>query len=176
MTVSLIVGGLRSTCLRPRRSRWRFFVALNRLLVVRSEGGFTTCVVMRISAKGDASLANAGHLAPYRDGQELPVAGSLPLGVNPEELYDELVFRLQEGETLTLYTDGVLEARNAEGELYGFDRLADLLGRKPSAEEIVATACSFGQEDDITVLSITRTAASQAHAARLSLTTQIANV
>jgi Stage II sporulation protein E (SpoIIE) len=59
-------------------------------------------------------------------------------------VYDDLVFHLQEGETLTLYTDGILEARNARGELYGFERLAELLGRKPSVEQIVETACSFG--------------------------------
>ena len=89
-------------------------------------------------------------------------------------MYDELVFLLHEGESLTLYTDGILEARNGKGELYGFDRLAELFHAKPSVEQVVAAACSFGQQDDITVLSITRTAASQPHTARLNLTTQIA--
>ena len=87
------------------------------------------------------------------------MTGSLPLGLNEDEVYNELVFRLHEGETLTLYTDGILEARNAKGELYGFDRLGALLAGKPSVEQIVEAACAFGQQDDITVLSIARTAA-----------------
>ena len=61
-----------------------------------------------------------------------------------------------EGATLTLITDGVLEARNREGELYGFERVAALMRKRPSAEQVAEAACSFGQEDDITVLSVKR--------------------
>lgn len=175
MTVSFIVGALRSI-LHYTRQPAEVLGGLNQRLIGRSEGGFTTGLLLHISAQGEVTLANAGHLPPFRDGQELPVAGSLPLGVNEDTVYDELIFRLQEGETLTLYTDGILEARNPRGELYGFDRLAELLHRKPSVEEIVQTACSFGQQDDITVLSIARTVASQPHTARLNLTTQIASI
>ena len=53
-------------------------------------------------------------------------------------------------------TDGVLEARNHKGQLYGFERLAELMHRRPTAEQVADAACSFGQEDDITVLSVTR--------------------
>jgi hypothetical protein len=173
MTVSFIVGVIR-TLIQYTTQPAEILRGLNQRLFGRSEGGFTTCLLLQITVEGEATLANAGHLAPFRDGQELPVAGSLPLGLTEDVVYDELIFRLQVGEKLTLYTDGVLEARNAKGELYGFDRLAELLRRKPSVEEIVETACSFGQQDDITVLSIARTAASQAHTARLDLTTQIA--
>jgi serine phosphatase RsbU (regulator of sigma subunit) len=175
MTVSLIVGGLSALVQRTPEPR-EILHGLNHLLTGRGEGGFTTCLVLRITASGEATLANAGHLAPFREGQELPVAGSLPLGLSKDAVYDDLVFHLQVGETLTLYTDGILEARNARGGLYGFERLAELLGRKPSVEQIVETACSFGQQDDITVLSVARTAASQPDSARLNLTTQIASV
>jgi hypothetical protein len=58
---------------------------LNPRLIGRSEGGFTT--------GGVATLANAGHLAPFRDGHELPMAGSLPLALSEDAVYDELVFR-----------------------------------------------------------------------------------
>jgi serine phosphatase RsbU (regulator of sigma subunit) len=120
-------------------------------------------------------LANAGHLAPFRDREELPVAGSLPLGVAAEVDYDELVFTLHEGETLLFYTDGILEARDAAGELFGFERLAALIRSDPSVEQMVETACNFGQQDDITVFKVTRLAQSApAHEARLSLATQIA--
>jgi serine phosphatase RsbU (regulator of sigma subunit) len=53
-----------------------------------------------------------------------------------------------------LITDGVVEARSKSGELFGFERTA-----AGSAESIAEAAQSFGQEDDITVISVTRTAA-----------------
>jgi len=57
---------------------------------------------------------------------------------------------------LVLMSDGVVEARSTSGQLLGFDRLAALT-RKP-AHEIADTARRFGQEDDITVLTLARTA------------------
>jgi serine phosphatase RsbU (regulator of sigma subunit) len=57
---------------------------------------------------------------------------------------------------VTLHTDGVLEARSGKGEIYGFGRLSALLAGLPDAESIVDAACAFGQEDDITVLTIER--------------------
>jgi G3E family GTPase len=53
-------------------------------------------------------------------------------------------------------TDGVLEACNSEGELYGFQRVTELLTTCPVAESIADAARAFGQEDDISVLTITR--------------------
>jgi hypothetical protein len=65
-------------------------------------------------------------------------------------------------------------ARNAAGELYGFDRLAALVQARPSIEQMVEEACNFGQEDDITIFQVTRLAQSApAHEARLSMATQI---
>jgi serine phosphatase RsbU (regulator of sigma subunit) len=87
------------------------------------------------------------------------------------------VFRLHKGETLTLYTDGIVEARSTTGELFGFERVQRLAQESKSAEQIVEAACSFGQEDDITVLSIRRLAAAEEPAkARVNLTAQIATV
>jgi len=51
----------------------------------------------------------------------------------------------------TLYTDGIVEARNATRELFGFERVQRLAQERKSAEQIVEAACAFGQEDDITV-------------------------
>jgi hypothetical protein len=174
MTVSLIVGALR-TMADFTQSPAEILHGLNRRLLGRTEGGFATCLIARIDANGETTLANAGHLAPFRDREELPVAGSLPLGVAAEVDYDELVFTLHEGETLLFYTDGILEARDAAGELFGFERLAALIRSDPSVEQMVETACNFGQQDDITVFKVTRLAQSApAHEARLSLATQIA--
>ncbi|HEX6494504.1 MAG TPA: PP2C family protein-serine/threonine phosphatase, partial [Acidobacteriaceae bacterium] len=108
--------------------------------------------------------------------KELPVAGSLPLGISSEPGYDELTFRLLENETLTVYTDGIIEARNAKGELFGFERLSEMLAIRPEVAKIVDAAELFGQQDDITVLSITRHSAAEPKAATVSLTAQIATV
>ena len=174
MTVSLIVGTLR-TMADYTQEPAEILRGMNRRLGGRVQDGFVTCVVLRLKPNGDATIANAGHLAPFRDGEELPLRGSLPLGVSPESAYEDLVFRLHEGETLVLYTDGIVEARSASGELYGFERAQELVRDKKSAEQIVAAACAFGQEDDITVLSIRRLAAEDERAeARVNLTAQIA--
>jgi hypothetical protein len=174
MTVSLIVGALR-TIADYTQSPAAILLGLNRRLMGRTDGGFATCVIARIDPGGATTLANAGHLAPYREGKELPVNGSLPLGVAADAAYDELVFLLHEGETLTFYTDGILEARNPAGELFGFDRVATLVGSDRTIEQMVEEACNFGQQDDITVFRVTRLAHSApADAARLSMATQIA--
>jgi hypothetical protein len=174
MTVSLIVGALR-TMADYTQSPAAILLGLNRRLLGRTDGGFATCVIARIDPTGATTLSNAGHLAPYRDGKELPVNGSLPLGLAADTDYDELVFLLHEGETLTFYTDGILEARNATGELYGFDRVAALVGSDRTIEQMVEEACNFGQQDDITVFRVTRLAQSApATAARLRMATQIA--
>ena len=174
MVVSLIVGTLR-TLTDYTQEPAEILRGLNRRLIGRTNGGFATCVVLRVGANGDAVIANAGHLAPYRDGQELPVGGSLPLGIVPDAEYDDVAFHMQENETLTFYTDGIVEARNPQGQLFGFDRVQELSRAGSSAVQIVDEASAFGQEDDITVLTLTRLAASEpARAATVSLTTQIA--
>ncbi|HTZ59434.1 MAG TPA: SpoIIE family protein phosphatase [Acidobacteriaceae bacterium] len=174
MTVSLIVGTLR-TLVDYTQSPGEILRGLNRRLLGRTDGGFVTCLIARIDSDGETTMANAGHLAPFRDRDELPVAGSLPLGLSASADYIELVFTLHEGEMLTFYTDGILEARNAAGELYGFERLTALIRSQPTVEQMVEEARTFGQQDDITVFQVTRLAHSApAHAARLSLETQIA--
>ncbi|MFL6429827.1 MAG: SpoIIE family protein phosphatase [Acidobacteriaceae bacterium] len=173
MTVSLIVGTLR-TLAEYTQQPAEILRGLNRRLVGRIDGGFVTCLVLFLAANGDTIIANAGHLPPFRDGKELPVAGSLPLGISSDPDYDELAFRLHENETLTVYTDGIIEARNAKGELFGFDRLSEMLATRPEVGKIVAAAEVFGQEDDITVLSITRHSAAEPKAATVNLTAQIA--
>lgn len=174
MTVSLIVGTLR-TLADYTQSPAQILSGLNRRLIGRTDGGFATCLVARVEVDGTVALANAGHLAPFRNETELPVAGSLPLGLISDAEYDELDFRLQESDTLTFYTDGVVEAQNEAGELYGFERVAALVSSSQNVHQIVEAACAFGQKDDITVLRLTRLEESApAHAARLDLAAQIA--
>jgi serine phosphatase RsbU (regulator of sigma subunit) len=101
---------------------------------------------------GWAVFANAGHLSPYRNGEELDCGASLPLGLTKDADYREARIRLFPGDKLTLLTDGVVEARNSNGELFGFERTLAISGQ--SAQHIARTALAFGQDDDITVLTI----------------------
>jgi serine phosphatase RsbU (regulator of sigma subunit) len=173
MTVSLIVGTLRTLADYTQQPA-EILRGLNRRLIGRTDGGFVTCLVLHIAANGETTVANAGHLPPFREGKEMPVSGSLPLGVSAHSSYEEFTFRLHENETLTLYTDGIVEARNSRRELFGFERLSELLASHPDVGKIVDAAEAFGQEDDITAVSITRHPAGERKAATVSLTAQIA--
>ncbi len=152
MTVSAVIGALRS--IPPVSPAW-ILNALNSGLVGQLHGGFVTCCAARIAPDGAATIANAGHLSPYLAGAELPVAPGLPLGLLAGAEYEESHFQLHPGQPLTFLSDGVIEARNAAGELFGFDRTQAI--STESAAEIAKTAELFGQEDDITVLTLALT-------------------
>jgi serine phosphatase RsbU (regulator of sigma subunit) len=153
MTVSLIVGALRSLA-ETTSAPAEILAGLNRRLLGRLKGGFATCVVVRLDADGTCVIANAGHLPPFLNGQELGLSGTLPLGVSVEAEYEETVVQLEARDRLTLYTDGLPEARNAAGELFGFARVAELIAANSGAGALAEAAVRFGQEDDVTVLSI----------------------
>ena len=155
MTVSLLVGTFR-TLVHYTQSPGEILAAMNQRMLGRSDGGFTTCLVIRIDREGAMTAANAGHLAPYLDGREITLDNGLPLGLSPDAHYFETGLLLPPGAQLTLMTDGVLEARSAEGELFGFERTA--AASTNPAEEIVRAAQRFGQQDDITVLTVRLTA------------------
>jgi Stage II sporulation protein E (SpoIIE) len=155
MIVSLIVGTLRTIATFTQEPA-EILQQLNARLHGRMPGGFVTCLVLRIDVSGEIVAAHAGHIFPYIDGKEFALAGSVPLSIMTETDYEQTELHLAKGETLTLLTDGVPEAQNAKRELFGFDRLVALLGRKPTAEQVAETACTFGQKDDITVLTLTR--------------------
>ena len=148
MLVSVCVGILRN---EESSSPGKILAALNRGLVGRTGGGFVTCCCARFDADGTVTIANAGHPSPYVDGREVEVAGGLPLGIAPGVEYAELVTR---GEHFTLVSDGVVEAENARRELFGFDRTREI-SAKPAAE-IAAAAKAWGQNDDITVVTVRR--------------------
>jgi len=155
MNVSLIIGTLR-TLSEFETNPSSILFGLNRRMIGRLQGGFVTALVFRIDPGGECCLANAGHLEPFLNGKELKIEGSFPLGIVEQAQYEEQSFTMNHGDNLTIYTDGVLEACNAQKELYGFERLRLLLEGSPTAETIADTARNFGQEDDITVLTIHR--------------------
>lgn len=153
MTVSAIVGALRCCTLQAPAKVLSY---LNSALYGQVNGFFTCCAAL-IESEGRVTIANAGHLPPYLNGEELAVAHGLPLGIAHGNTYDEQTWHLDAGQRLTFVSDGVVEARDAGGQLYGFDRTRQI--SQQLAETIARTAQSFGQEDDITVLTVTRQAA-----------------
>lgn len=156
MLVSVLVGAIRGVA-EFTKDPAELLSHLNERLVGRAGGGFSTALVARISADGHVIIANAGHLSPYLDGNEVELPGALPLGIASSTRYETTQFHLNSGSRLTFYSDGVIEAQRADGELFGFDRAREI-SIQP-AVEIAKTAKRFGQQDDITVVSITRVTA-----------------
>ena len=158
MLAALIVGAIR-TAFKFTSDPGRILALLNERLQDR---GLVTCLAMRIDSSGNAELANAGHLPPYIDGKELTLDGALPLGALPDIAFPITRFEMGEGQSMLLVSDGVIEAQNASGELFGFERTAAI--SRQSSEEIARAAQHFGQEDDITVLTIQFAPAEVVHA------------
>jgi len=155
MMVAFLVGAIRSTV------DWSadpavLLKSLNQRLVGRGDAQ-ATCVAMRIGAEGDVVLANAGHIPPYLNGDMLSIEGAFPLGFSAELDLSVQRFKLVEGDRLVLMSDGIAEAMDANGQLFGFERALDLVRRARSAAEVATAAQRFGQEDDISVISGTRT-------------------
>jgi serine phosphatase RsbU (regulator of sigma subunit) len=149
MRVAMILGAIRR---EDSHDPGDILSGLNNVLIAQGQLGFTTACCICISLDGTFTLANAGHIAPYICGREIESPPSLPLGIAENQSYEVVPGRLSPGERIVLLSDGVLEARSKSGELYGFDRLNQLT--RLSAEDIADTARAFGQEDDITVLTV----------------------
>jgi Stage II sporulation protein E (SpoIIE) len=153
MTVSQLVGTV-LTLAQYTTSPREILESMNTRMLARSGGGFTTCLILRADSDGTVTIANAGHLSPYINGIEASTETGLPLGVSAQSHYPETSVQLSEKIQLTLLTDGVVEARSKTGELFSFDRTASIATE--SAKSIASTAQRFGQDDDITVVTLTR--------------------
>jgi sigma-B regulation protein RsbU (phosphoserine phosphatase) len=151
MNVSMLMGALRRI---SEHSPAKILASLNRVLA--GSESFTTCQVALFAANGELTIANAGHLPPYLNSQEVALPGSLPLGVLSEIACEETHLYLHPGDRILMLSDGVVEARRPSGELFGFDRVHNLSNQ--SAFYVAEAARDFGQEDDITVLTVCRLA------------------
>lgn len=153
MLVSVTVGALLN-----RRSNQpdEVLAELNNALAGQMEGGFVTCCAALLSPNGEVTVANAGHPSPYCGGLEVEVPGGLPLGLARDIAYESAGLRVKRGEQLTFVSDGVVEAANAQDELFGFERTSQISGK--SAAEIAEAAKAWGQNDDITVVTVRRVA------------------
>ena len=163
MNASTLVGALRNELAHDPAVVLRH---LNQVMLGAISGsgqnsiaGFATCLCARIYPTGEMIIANAGHLSPYREGRELELAASLPLGILPNLEFEQTTFHLKPGDRLTFLSDGVVEAANPKGELFGFERTQQV-SNEP-ARYIAQIAQRFGQTDDITVVSVYFAAASQ---------------
>jgi hypothetical protein len=156
MLVATIVGALRNSAFHS----WdpvQMMHEVNVQLCERQHAS-ATCQILYIDPNGNATLANAGQLPPYLNDREMDMEGALPLGTIPDAEHSVTTFVLHPGDALTLMSDGIVEAQDAHGRLFGFDRILELLENKQSAEQIATAAQEFGQEDDILVLQVRRNA------------------
>lgn len=154
MTGALAIGSFR-TLAAAGLSPGVLLNRLNDTLSSASNGGFITCLCGLLSPDGRLTVANAGDLPPYLNGQEIQLEGGLPLGIVSSIGYAETVIEMAEGDRFVMVTDGVVEAQSHTGELFGFDRTRSISVQ--SAAEMAAQAQAFGQNDDITILSLTMT-------------------
>jgi serine phosphatase RsbU (regulator of sigma subunit) len=158
MVVALTVGALR-TAVGFTTSPAALLRMLNEQLHGRLTSGFATCLIVRVSPTGELEMANAAHLSPYLNGEEIALEPQVPLGISTSASYRTERRQLNPGDRLTFVSDGVVEARTEAGELFGFERTKEI--SQLPAREIVAAAKAHGQDDDITVLTVSFAAAAQ---------------
>ena len=132
---------------------------------------FVTCFYAILDPKsGTVSFANAGHDLPYLwhggDAKELRARG-MPLGLMPEMGYEEKEAVLREGDSVLFYREGLVEAHDPNYEMFGFPRLRVLISEHGKQRSLVDSLLeelysfvgeSWEQEDDITLLTLRRSA------------------
>src|SRR5215213_5048169 len=130
---------------------------------------YATCFYAILDPKsGRLSYANAGHDLPYvrhsyGDAEQLRATG-MPMGLMPGMSYEEKEILLQAGEAAVFYSDGLVEAHDPRGEMFGFTRLRKLIAEHAAEERWLGdflieelrsfTGEGWEQEDDITLLTL----------------------
>lgn len=131
---------------------------------------FVTCLYgVLYPATGLFRFANAGHDLPYvktADGSVELRARGMPLGLMPGMTYEEREFVMAPGDSLLLHSDGIVEAHDSSGTMFGFPRLKEAVARYPGGVELIErvfaelrehTGPDAEQEDDITMVVLRRT-------------------
>jgi serine phosphatase RsbU (regulator of sigma subunit) len=135
---------------------------------------FVTCFYAILDPRsGRLSYANAGHDLPYLhrngDAEELRARG-MPLGLMPGMSYEQKEIALDAGDSTLFYSDGLVEAHDPRGEMFGFPRLRELVAghgeQRSLGDFLMKELYSFvgegwEQEDDITLLTLRRSTASR---------------
>jgi len=129
---------------------------------------FVTCLVLVVDLEtGRTQFANAGHNLPFvlRGGQVTRLeARGMPLGLMPGSVYDEHEAEIEPDDIILLYSDGITEQHDTDGEMFGFDRTAALVAAATSGDDLVdrsvdalgAFSAGVEQEDDITLVTLQR--------------------
>ncbi len=132
---------------------------------------FVTCLYALLDpASGRLRYANAGHDLPYRrhsSGVDELRATGMPLGLMPGMKYEEKEVILSKGDLVLFHSDGLVEAHNSAGDMFGFPRLQETMGQQPGddtssvIEFLLGELASFAgddweQEDDVTLVSLRR--------------------
>jgi hypothetical protein len=153
MLAAAAIGALRHS---EESSPARVLAGLNRVFIGQTGGGFVTCCCLCLAPDGRLKIASAGHPKPYCNGQEMRIEPGLPLGLVSDTCWEEAELTLAHGDQITAVTDGVLEAASPRGGLFGFERTR-AISTRPAAE-IAEAARAWGQNDDITVVTVRRVA------------------
>jgi serine phosphatase RsbU (regulator of sigma subunit) len=170
LLASMVQASIRTQA-QDRKPMGELMGRLNRLVYdATPDDRFATCVLARVGGGNPQLLfSNAGHnfpiVLPAAGGWRYLKEGGIPLGVAPEHHYEEASARLEAGDSLLLYTDGITDARNLDGEDYGEERLqklASCMSRDYSAEQIIRAVAEdvsrftggAEQADDITLMAL----------------------
>jgi serine phosphatase RsbU (regulator of sigma subunit) len=131
---------------------------------------FVTCFYAVLDPKsGQLTYANAGHNLPcccHENATSDLSARGMPLGLMPGMDYEEKETVLVPGESVLFYTDGLIEAHNPQGEMFGTPRLRSLLSEYSGSRSSLSatlleelerfTGEGWEQEDDVTLLTLER--------------------
>jgi serine phosphatase RsbU (regulator of sigma subunit) len=130
---------------------------------------FITCFYAVLEPEtGLLVYANAGHDVPFlrtAQGVQMLQARGMPLGLMPEMSYEEAEIRLEAKDTVLFYTDGLIEAHNPKGEMFGRPRVEELVAGHPGGPGLVPylvehweafTGPGWEQEDDTTMIVLQR--------------------
>src|ERR671921_21995 len=130
---------------------------------------FVTCLAALLDSRtGRLQYANAGHDLPYLrhvDGVSKLRASGMPLGLMPDMSYEQKEITLKPGESVLLYSDGLVEAHDPQREMFGFPRMQGFVGAYPGGATLIDsllaelqrfTGEEWEQEDDITLVTLQR--------------------
>ena len=132
---------------------------------------FVTCLYCVLNPEsGELRFANAGHDLPYvktADGVVELRARGMPLGLMPGMSYEEQQATLEPGDSVLLHSDGIVEAHDPGRDMFGFSRLKKTMADAPAGQNLIDrvlrqlalfTGPGAVQEDDITMVTLRRTA------------------
>ena len=130
---------------------------------------YVTCLAALLDSKtGQLQYANAGHDLPYlrhADGVSKLRATGMPLGLMPDMNYEQKEITLRPGDSVLLYSDGLVEAHDPQREMFGFPRMQGFVGAHPGGATLIDTLLAelerftgeeWEQEDDITLVTLQR--------------------